>query len=414
MRTTRVGGRIGGWLAGLACVAVVVGVSSPAPARPDGTLPARAVEASAWPARWASAERGSPGAIRPLDLSGKSLRSGRLPWQLGDGPNEAATAALLIPAAHEGPAPEFEFEGPGSVIFFEQPLEPKEKPDGATEHFVFVSARPGAAGADGAAGRPRVERTWFAYYAPKGEAKGLLLLIPGTFGEPKALTDRIVRQLQGRGFGVVRMVSQPSRFTEKMTFTIDKADPDSALGAIAGELGQRAAECAYAAEGAMAHVRAAHPEVAALPRFAVGASGGAMVMPTVLAREPGAYKAAVLIAGGADFFTTIDTSNYKSMIDAVSFRWVPEPPTDEERAALAARYLARAPLDSANTALAVRGTRFLLVHATVDMAVPAAQGDLLWERLGKPERWSEVAGHELIFVKVASRLGEMMDWLARP
>ncbi|MFN0134274.1 MAG: alpha/beta hydrolase family protein [Phycisphaerales bacterium] len=382
----------------------------PALARPDGILPAKPVAPSAWPARWAADERGSLGSIRTLSIDGHFLQMVNLPWQIGDGPNETADAVALLPANHQGPMPAFAFERPGSIIFVPQPLEPKQKPDGASLHFLFISARPPAA----APARPSIERTWFAFYEPKGEPKGLLLFIPGVFGEPVALSTRIIKQLQSRGYGVVRMLAHSSRFTERTLFEIDKTNPSTAIAAIADELGQRTAECAYAAQAAMAHVGSLRPDLAKLPRFAVGTSGGAMVMPTVIAREPDKYKAAVLIAGGADFFTTTDLSNYKSMIRAVDYRWSPSPPTDDERRAIAEQYLARAPLDAANTALAVRNTRFLLIHATLDMAVPAAQGDLLWERLGKPERWSEEAGHELIFVKVASRLGEMMDWLERP
>jgi hypothetical protein len=44
--------------------------------------------------------------------------------------------------------------------------------------------------------------------------------------------------------------------------------------------------------------------------------------------------------------------------------------------------------------------------------VPARYGELLWERLGKPERWSWGYGHQLLFWRLdgyAERIGEWME-----
>ena len=54
----------------------------------------------------------------------------------------------------------------------------------------------------------------------------------------------------------------------------------------------------------------------------------------------------------------------------------------------------------------------LLIQGTSDLAVPSPLGDLLWERMGKPERWlMEEAGHEVLFMMLPQKFGKMMEWL---
>jgi fermentation-respiration switch protein FrsA (DUF1100 family) len=53
----------------------------------------------------------------------------------------------------------------------------------------------------------------------------------------------------------------------------------------------------------------------------------------------------------------------------------------------------------------------LLIHGTRDLAVPAHLGDLLWERLGRPERWSEEAGHEEIFMRLPQQIERLVGWI---
>ena len=77
-------------------------------------------------------------------------------------------------------------------------------------------------------------------------------------------------------------------------------------------------------------------------------------------------------------------------------------------------YLKNAPLDSYHTAAALKGKPVLLIQGTTDLAVPSPLGDLLWERLGKPERWlQDGQGHEVLFMLLPQEFDKMMDWLDR-
>src|SRR5204863_2353352 len=121
-------------------------------------------------------------------------------------------------------------------------------------------------------------------------------------------------------------------------------DVEAQAKRIAESCGNRAAECAYAAQGALAHLEEKRPELKGLPRVAIGFSGGAMTLPTVVAREPDRYAASILVGGGADFWLMNQRSNYKNMIDAVHEKWDGSPPSNQDRAKLDQLYLKNAPL----------------------------------------------------------------------
>jgi alpha-beta hydrolase superfamily lysophospholipase len=215
------------------------------------------------------------------------------------------------------------------------------------------------------------------------------------------------------------MLSHPSRFTEQGTFAVaDDADMDEVARTISGALCDRAAECAYAVEEVVEALAEQRPRLAGMPRVALGMSGGAMVLPTVVARNADAYCGAVLIAGGADYLHIAMDSNYASWIDALRFR---RPGgailSDGCSSKLCSAYRRCAALDSYYTAAALRGKPTLMLHGTADRAVPAALGDLLWERAGRPERWSFDVGHELLFLGLPMQLDRIGRWLdehARP
>src|SRR5205085_268147 len=98
---------------------------------------------------------------------------------------------------------------------------------GAAAFFKFVSAgKTAERKPPGLEGLPlpewRLQRTWFALYEPKdGPARGVALLMPGLFNTPEPVIDHVVAQLRGRGWAVLRMMAQPSRFTELLSFDLD-------------------------------------------------------------------------------------------------------------------------------------------------------------------------------------------------
>src|SRR5690606_31232761 len=78
---------------------------------------------------------------------------------------------------------------------------------------------------------------------------------------------------------------------------------------------------------------------------------------------------------------------------------------------LSAAYLEMSQLDPYHTALALRATPTLMLHAALDKIVPARCGRLLYERLGKPERWTFWIGHSLLFWRLPAYAGSIASWV---
>lgn len=321
--------------------------------------------------------------------------------------DEADAHAVLGPGDIRG---RFRTEGPGSFRFAPALDESQGKRRRSTLLLRYVSAREGA---------PTVlERTWFAFDEPLPDAsgrvpatRGVVLLMPGLFSTPEGILQSLSRALRTDGWCVLRMLAQPSRFTEKLRITVDAdADIESTAADVAREFDERGAECAYAARGAFEKLESLRPELKQLPRMAIGFSAGAMTLPTVVSLEPGRYAGSVIVGGGCDFLLMNERSNYRSLIDAVQVHWA-SPPTPERRGQLFDAYLRHATLDSYHTAGAMRGRPALCIQGTIDFAVPSPLGDLLWERLGKPDRRLEEAGHELLFMQLPARYPDILTWL---
>lgn len=320
-------------------------------------------------------------------------------------------------SAKEGERGGIAFEDPGAfLVRFDATERERARRTLGREAFVVSTIRDRAS-SDGTKSAA-IERTWFIYYDPiapdKGAIpapKGVLLFMPGIYGTPEGACEDVVKAFRQRGWGVLRMLAQPSRFTERVQFVIDLEKPlDAAAERIASWTADRTAECAYAVQGAFAHIEETVPETKGLPRIALGFSGGAMTLPSVVAREPDKYAGAVTIAGGANLWLIAAHSSLGDMIKAVTIQWLPKPPTREQRAKLSDLYLAKNPLDSFHTARALKGKHVLMIQASGDTGVPSALGDVLWERLGRPDRWMRPGDHLPLFMYLQRDIPAIVEW----
>lgn len=416
-----------------ACVAIqaparmTIGELAPAPDADEGAI--EAVGALTWPARWGREGRRVQGVIAPVEGPIDDLRGARLGehHQMRTPEEEREPVERL--AAGEPGAGLFRFraEGPGGYVFvkrFQDPADPRTPqelqrlltdPDEPAEIFRYVSATPGSP-IDGVP-HVEIERTWFARYdAFTPEPRGLIVLLPGMFGTPEPVVESTVRYFRAQGWEVLRMLSHPSRFTQILALEIEPGESDGWTERwgrlIATLFRDKAAEIAYATEGAVLHTLEARPSLRERPRVLVAMSGGAMLSPTVVARAPDLYDAAVLIAGGSNILDIILDSNYSGSIDSLRISWKGRRPTRREVDAWTEQYLRFAPYDPYHTAAAMRDKPVLMLQAAKDKAVPADSGDQLWRRLGRPQRWVYPVGHELIFLFLPTQLDRVSDWLA--
>ena len=242
--------------------------------------------------------------------------------------------------------------------------------------------------------------------------------MPGLYGTPEPVYDVMILALRENNIGVLRMLSQPSRFTERVKIEVDPEKLDESAAAAASILTNRAAECGLAAEAAWKYLESQKPELKTLPKAIIGTSGGGITLPVVFAREPERYKAAVTIGAGADFELIARRSAYTGDASSIDlkikgFDTVPgEKSGAFDWEAFDRLYLSHAALDSFHCAKALQGRRVLMIHGENDLAVPASLGDVLWERLGKPERWSYPTGHEGLIIEMVPRdTPKLVQWL---
>ena len=384
----------------------------------------------AWPARVARA--GARGVIREFDGPIHTWRSDRWFFQKAtldpeDREDIAAWENIGGPVA----GAEMELERVGSFIvgFSEarRRFGTTAPMDVALRGYRFISAERVAASHEGDPDRLLLSRTSFVMYDPLGAGsardhavamppdqwKGFAVLMPGIFGTPDPVLDAMTRHLRQKGYWVLRMLAQSSRFTEHLEISIDPdGQMEDAAELAASTLGDRAAECAYAVQAVAEHVLAQEPALTKLPRVIVGGSGGAISLPTVVALEPSKYKAAIMIAGGVDYWLINLRSNYARGVGAIIANWT-RPPTDEEQRRFDRAYLAHAPLDGFNTVGAMRTMPVFTYYGSVDLAVQSTLADLAWERLGRPDRKVVPLGHEWLFGTLGGSFTDMTDWLDR-
>lgn len=194
--------------------------------------------------------------------------------------------------------------------------------------------------------------------------------------------------------------------------TEDQVEP--VAGRTAELVDRTIAENAYAAEAALEYLRRERPEIPQSPLVVVGMSAGALAAPAVAARLAARVSAVVLVAGGADLFDIAQHSSLKRV--GITFRTDEQTPAPESlMPALHAAYLRRTRLDPWAVAPSLARTPVLTIFARGDGIVPTSNGDLLWERLGRPDRTTFRLGytepHYELFYCLSRHAGEIARWI---
>lgn len=398
---------------------------------------------AAWPARRgtdeaAAAVRGVMGAVERIDDALVRRRpSGRFAFFEADREREPAIALFnrAFPNATLDDKPTHtRIAGDNVFIVDASPVGegeqvPRNQRNAAAMTLRYVSAEETSRDGERVT---QLHTAWFTVFEPTlatpqdnkpgPTIRGVVLLMPGLLATPEGTLSQLTRSLTGRNWLVVRMVAQPSRFLERVEFAIDSASPDfpaAPARVIATTFDERGAECAYAAQATIAFVERERPALNDLPRVAIGFSGGAMTLPTVVAREPDAYDGAIMVGGGCDFWLMTQTSNYNQWIGAVSASWrgAEGTPTDDQKRALDEAYLRASRLDSYHTAQALANKPVLVMLGDMDQAVPAPLGELLATRLERAGAnvtvQREPMGHEALFMTLPKRFDAIHAWLDR-
>jgi fermentation-respiration switch protein FrsA (DUF1100 family) len=110
----------------------------------------------------------------------------------------------------------------------------------------------------------------------------------------------------------------------------------------------------------------------------------------------------------------VTRSTYTEPVDALDFAWVGfgdgEVPPEDALGPVLAEYLRHAPLDGYHAREWLGGLPVLIVQASLDRAVPVENSELLWQRLGEPEKWTIQGNHLTLFLSLWLHTPRILDW----
>lgn len=202
-----------------------------------------------------------------------------------------------------------------------------------------------------------------------------------------------------RGFTISLLADAAEDATERRL-----AEP----AALAATLDEYAGSSALAVESLVGYLD--HRAGRRRPVVVAGFSLGALAAPTVAARLGSRVEAAMLVGGGANVAQILMGGALTG--DVTRFvRRIVGPEAAPGLAALPAAYLEASRLDPYHAAPALAGTPVLMLHGAFDAIVPAANGDLLYERLGRPDRWIYPLGHLGLFWVLPTQADAIASWV---
>lgn len=277
-----------------------------------------------------------------------------------------------------------------------------------------------------AANRASITARFRLLMPEQGEPKGVILFVPPISAATLSLP--VPRELLTRGWAVLSVDRIEVLQSTRSAMVIDvpwvkppkrtgpkpkpPEPPPTAAGRWMGEwIRGDMADMSYAYQTGLEFAERAEPVLKGVPVVVLGTSLGAIFTPPLVARLGDRVQAAVLIGGGANMLrimaeTDPDVFNIGLLVGEGDVRLTPERGKKWSEA-----YLANNPLDPVHTAPSLARIPTLMIHAERDGLVPHQYGDLLWERAGKPERWTVDSGHIWLFVTLKDRATQIADWI---
>jgi pimeloyl-ACP methyl ester carboxylesterase len=240
------------------------------------------------------------------------------------------------------------------------------------------------------------------------ELRGTVLFLSSLGGMTSGETA-LIRELIDRDWGVVWTSPPLSRLRDEIPSIGGPDELEWLSSVIAVRINENLAQRAYAMEAALELLHEDRPDLTAEPSVLVGCSAGAINLPAMAARMPERADAAVLVAGGADVLDIVTSTSLAQ--ERIRLRVGDRAPRWDELERLKDLVREQATLDPYHASAFLSDTPVLLLHAMLDTIVPARNGDLLYERLGRPERWSYPMGHLLLFAWLPTQAAAIADWI---
>ncbi len=212
--------------------------------KPKADLPFLSLE-GAWPERWGRAAVKVQGVVVDYDDPAIRLEGDRSTPRRPVTESKDAVALKRASVVDLKPPETFLAEALGSFSYFPPDVEgarPKKRANEPSMVFRFISGQTEVSKHDGQIQTAvRLERTWFSVFdavaaddGKEPKVRGTALLMPGLFGTPEGTLSQLTTVLRKNGWVVVRMMSQPARFTERAEFEFNAGGDLEAAGEAGG------------------------------------------------------------------------------------------------------------------------------------------------------------------------------------
>ena len=250
-----------------------------------------------------------------------------------------------------------------------------------------------------------------------GEPRGVVLHLSSLAGFD--YEKPVIDLLCNHGWLVLQIDASTTRRRENPVRADASGDLRHAAEQLARSIDNRVAEIAYAAEAGLDYLQDTRPRLMDKPVAVAGYSAGALVAPTVATLLHNRIDALVVVGGGANLLNIARRSSLTN--GGIAVRWEgaaagdsdPNAAPEADWARLEDAYLAASKLDPYKTAPYVLDKPVLMLHGVFDDIVPADMGDLLYRRLGRPERFVFTLGHRGLFWRLPSQAGLITRWLEK-
>lgn len=247
----------------------------------------------------------------------------------------------------------------------------------------------------------------FELEEPEGARLGLVVGVADSRGAEDA--EELLDELLDRGYAVLR-TSMNRVVREPLTVhLLGDRDLDPAARKIAAAVDDRLAEKAYAIEAMLEYLAARRPDLPRRPLVLAGFGTGAAVLPVAAAKLGSGIDATVMVAAGANLLeVSLTGEEIESGIEVIcgdyelagrNLRWLSD------------LYLAESRLDPFHTSRFLGRSPVLLLQGRLDGVVPAWTGDLLHQRLGRPDQVRVFGGHDRTLGHASSEAEWIGDWI---
>ncbi len=237
----------------------------------------------------------------------------------------------------------------------------------------------------------------------KKQQRGLAMILCGLGGmqhSSRTLGEELLRD----GWAVVYVFTVLNVPEYSMRVTLDGEPTESVIEIF----NEKYCQVIAATKAIRTRMEKQLPSLRCAPLALIGISAGALNTPAVFHELQDDVDAIVLVAGGANMFDIVQDGVFTSWkftnSDGNKF-------SKKDLQAMNSEYLNTPSRDPYFLAPHLPHDKTLIIHAKWDEVVPSENGDLLYERAGKPERWVYPSGHLGLFATFGWHAPEIVNWI---